>query len=878
MTVSEARLPRRRVFLSHNRLDRERIRDIAEALELEYGVPHFLDENAISAGDEFMRVIRDALETSTACAIFLGASGWGPTHLVETEMALARYRRDPEFRLIPILLPGARAEDMARLGQGTLFRDLNRIDAAADDAATVVRKLAEAVAGQRPDGERGPARLTPYLIRRDAGRWLASGRKDRSLLYRGAELVEAERIAANSPDVVAAEQVLPFLTAAAQAQRMRFRATIAIAAAVVIVIGGIAAYAWRQQTLAESRQAAAEAQITPFRDRGLLLALEAERIAPTSEARGAQMALLGAMPHIDRFLHGHTAGVRAVTFSDDGKQVAAGAEDGRILIWEWRANAEPRVLQAGGASVRSLVFAHGGTLIAGDAAGTLHVIDLTGRVVALKIAKQPIAALAVSGTLLAAADESGRVTLVDLVLQRSTSAVDSGIADLRSVDFDPGAQRIAIGGENGRFALIEVATSRMAEPPPRSRSDITTMHLVRFVDEGRLLVTLNASGFLETWRTPGLAIVPDRRYELHAGVVAADLRGRLESINDVVISDAVGAISGFRITDAAPWAHGTLRAHRLLAPALRFSRDGDWLVSGGVGSEVIVWNLRRVHPLIVSTKTIESIPDAIAWNWAEIIIAPFAGEGERVTISSDGTRFATARADGHVIITGVRPATLFIPNVVSLRFDDEGRRLAVGTRSGEIVVIGETNSRQLLRKRGAAIASLRFSHDATRLAAGDQSGLLEVWSLDSSEAVARVRAHRGPLFAVAFDPCDRFIASGGGGADRGVRFWRARDLASLGEVGEQHARAVSAIEFAPDGRTMISADDGGTIVLWDPADRRIAGRIAFVEDTMITSLAVRADGEAFAVNADRDIHTFALAPTERQRVLRTIANRAGSTR
>ena len=35
-----------------------------------------------------------------------GCRGLGPTHLWEAELALARYRRDPTLRLIPVALPG----------------------------------------------------------------------------------------------------------------------------------------------------------------------------------------------------------------------------------------------------------------------------------------------------------------------------------------------------------------------------------------------------------------------------------------------------------------------------------------------------------------------------------------------------------------------------------------------------------------------------------------------------------------------------------------------------------------------------------------------------------------------------------------------------
>ena len=76
--------PQVEIFLCHNRFDREFVRDVAEGLELEFGIPHFLDEYAIPAGEEFLPWIERALATSRGCAIFLSAHGWGTTHLWES--------------------------------------------------------------------------------------------------------------------------------------------------------------------------------------------------------------------------------------------------------------------------------------------------------------------------------------------------------------------------------------------------------------------------------------------------------------------------------------------------------------------------------------------------------------------------------------------------------------------------------------------------------------------------------------------------------------------------------------------------------------------------------------------------------------------------
>src|SRR5438128_2468898 len=93
------------VFLCHNNADKAFIRRLADVLELEFGTSFFLDVFAIPTGEAFIPWIEKAMERCTVCAIFLGGNGWGPTHLWEAELAMARYRRDPSFRIIPVALP-----------------------------------------------------------------------------------------------------------------------------------------------------------------------------------------------------------------------------------------------------------------------------------------------------------------------------------------------------------------------------------------------------------------------------------------------------------------------------------------------------------------------------------------------------------------------------------------------------------------------------------------------------------------------------------------------------------------------------------------------------------------------------------------------------
>lgn len=57
------------VFLCHNSKDKDFVREIADAIELETGTPVFLDVFAIPVGEAFLPWIERALAESSGCAI-----------------------------------------------------------------------------------------------------------------------------------------------------------------------------------------------------------------------------------------------------------------------------------------------------------------------------------------------------------------------------------------------------------------------------------------------------------------------------------------------------------------------------------------------------------------------------------------------------------------------------------------------------------------------------------------------------------------------------------------------------------------------------------------------------------------------------------------
>lgn len=118
-------------FLSYNSMDRVAVEQLAQQVHRK-GIGLWLDTWNLIPGNPWQVEIEHTLERCETCSVLIGPSGLGPWQHAEMRAAIDRQISKGDFRVIPVLLPGAERGERSRypafLTQTTWIEFRNPID------------------------------------------------------------------------------------------------------------------------------------------------------------------------------------------------------------------------------------------------------------------------------------------------------------------------------------------------------------------------------------------------------------------------------------------------------------------------------------------------------------------------------------------------------------------------------------------------------------------------------------------------------------------------------------------------------------------------------------------------------------------------------
>ncbi|MDL1873832.1 hypothetical protein FBQ85_01460 [Cytophagia bacterium CHB2] len=483
-------------------------------------------------------------------------------------------------------------------------------------------------------------------------------------------------------------------------------------------------------------------------------------------------------------LRGHTAGIAAIDFCNNGRWLASASQD-TIKLWELAADTLVQAWNAQQADIRSVAFGPDDRMLASSARNgsirlwnlatpgflraslsrffpfirpvaifdTLRVIRSTGGAV-------ETLAFSPNGKLLAAGSQDGAVRLWEVKTGRIIGTLSGHQRAVSSVAFSPDGKVLASGAKDTMIHLWDVQQQSPKHTLAGHRGEVLK---IAFSPDGRLLASASQDSTIGIWDIDSgtakhrlhdhdgavrtLAFNPDdskgvlllsgssdrsiRLWDANTGKELGANAGHWDKVNCVAISpnDSLLA-SGSHDGSVLLWNRFTgeqlhrLPGHRGAVLSLAFSHDGMLLISGGEDKTVRIWEVQQ-----------RTLADSLTGH---------TGAVKCVAIDHSAAFIASGSAD---------------------------RTVRLWQRNTEVTGHAEFQaSDNAPAKLGSSVQTVAFHPRNNLMVSGDSLGMITFWDLESQQRITSWIAHDKAVNSLAFDRAGTRLATAS--SDDQIRIWK----------------------------------------------------------------------------------------------------------
>jgi WD40 repeat protein len=513
---------------------------------------------------------------------------------------------------------------------------------------------------------------------------------------------------------------------------------------------------------------------------------------------------------------GHPDSV-AVAISPDNSKLAAGGNDGAVVILEVASQSKLHELPGDGLPLGGVEFSPDGTLLA----------TATGN---YKEWQKP-----------------GTVKLWEVASGRELASLPGPKSKMRRVRFTADGQTLLACGAQHELLVYDVASRTLKHTIPTNDeiSDIAVL------PDRRTLVLGQYTGIVSL-------------YDLQTKKRVGELDGHRQSANGKYVFSVSVSPDGSVVTSAAADSHvklwSTLQGSEILQP-LREIRDDETETYGLAWSpdgKLIATGSNDPTIELRDPKTLQVVR-SLTGHAGRVFRLAFAPDGQWLASGGeDGTVRLWNPADGQELCHWNAYAQP-MRAVRALAVSPDGRLLAAGNRGGEIL-LWDAVERKVLRnlpKQSLTVSGIAFSPDGSLMATSTgireqwrNPGDVRLWSTSTGEELARFDGATGEMRCVSFNEAGtRLMALGLVTADNGrtafckIFVW---DVAQRKLLSAHAAETgLTAGVVLPGDKQVIVANGKGELSIRDLSDGRVLAA-ATAHDKQISQIALSPDGAVFA--------------------------------
>ena len=296
----------------------------------------------------------------------------------------------------------------------------------------------------------------------------------------------------------------------------------------------------------------------------------------------------------------------------------------------------------------------------------------------------------------------------------------------------------------------------------------------------------------------------------------------------LVVCDSAGGVYAFDSTQGELlWSEQS--AHKGGALAMSMHPVEAVFATAGQDGKILIWDLTGAPPRC----RIE-----VGGGWVENLL--WSPDGARLA-SSHGREIQIFAVDG----TEQWRSDEHLSTVSALGWLNSNE--LVSTCYGRVTVFDSDTGKpnQRFEWKGSLV-SLALSPDGDVIACGSQDNSVHFWRRSTGED-SMMSGYPGKPTALAFDSTGTLLATGGGEA---VTVWSFEGNGPEGTYPgslELHERAISTLDFAPDGFTLASGGRDGLVFVWSlQSDGRGRPEGAAMLESVLAEVCWRPDGKSLA--------------------------------
>ncbi|MBN1506472.1 MAG: protein kinase [Sedimentisphaerales bacterium] len=595
-------------------------------------------------------------------------------------------------------------------------------------------------------------------------------------------------------------------------------------------------------------------------------------MAPNDDIRGWEWRYLWqkAQGDQEKRLASHKDIVLSVAFSPNGEMLASGGEDQAVIVRD--KDGKILLRQAADSKIISVSFSKDGRyLAAATGRGSVLIWDAASLQLSTRFPGPAycgaFAAFSPTDTLLAIGYGTGRIGLWDYGAAAAMAwlgpAPENDAQDPNLYKTDHADCALAFSSEGKYLAICAMGTRRYDVWDVESRTRIAT------------LADANGIPFNAGWQYA--RFIPGTT-ELFISNMNWDMRRTLWDFKTNRVTCPVSGTPSSKITHTAFSSDGTLmvtggqdhsvrlwdvsaRPFREMAPlwghrgeirAVALSPDGKRIASAGFDHDVLIWNIERQTGSQTARKRVSRcIPFFSRDGRLAVVAGPGTPEGKTLFYDIERAAFRDVEVPGWPIAftdgeTGIIVWRTLDGSNGLAEWDLSQSRWAWQITSGKAP--GAALGYDVCRSRGlaaigwsdgsvriedycnhtmakswkphdSAIHGIAFSPDGSRILTGESAEILDehsiaVWSctdLNDIRPLYYIQGDRRGLHSAVFSPNGRILATGT--IFGRIMLWDAECGAFLREL-VGHKQAVGGLAFSPDGRTLASSNDDQTVKLW----------------------------------------------------------------